>query len=189
MAYIWKHMLDGEEVQVGGRCHPGLFLVPLGRWVFFLVTGLVAAALTLHWSGQENFLAIPAGLVALACGFLVLVGLFLVPAHFLDYLTTEFALTNRRVILKLGLLNSSLHELSLDKVERLDIEQSGIASRLMNFGDIRVVGIGTSRFFIPCVPDAFRFRKETLSRVDKSAQRVVVLNQPEPTDERQDPRG
>ena len=62
-------------------------------------------------------------------------------AAFIRRWTSEFAVTNKRVILKLGVLNTRSVELLLPKIEGITVTQS-LPGRLFGFGGIVVTGSG-----------------------------------------------
>lgn len=55
--------------------------------------------------------------------------------------TTEFAITNKRVIFKSGFLRRDADELRLEKVETVKVDQS-ITGRILRYSTITVVGTG-----------------------------------------------
>jgi uncharacterized membrane protein YdbT with pleckstrin-like domain len=60
--------------------------------------------------------------------------------------TTEFALTNYRILYKVGGFRRRTIELNIEKVEGLDVDQS-MVGRLLNYGSITVRG--TDQALIP----------------------------------------
>jgi uncharacterized membrane protein YdbT with pleckstrin-like domain len=60
------------------------------------------------------------------------------------FVTTEFAVTDKRVIGKVGLIRRESVEILLGKVEGIRISQ-GILGRLFGFGTIGISGTGTSQ--------------------------------------------
>src|ERR1700690_537086 len=74
---------------------------------------------------------------------LVLMGIVLVPAFGAGLLlllwawlicrTTELAITNKRIISKSGIIQRSIMELRLDKIESIKVDQ-GIMGRILHFG-------------------------------------------------------
>jgi uncharacterized membrane protein YdbT with pleckstrin-like domain len=62
-----------------------------------------------------------------------------------------------RVVHKTGLIKRRTFEISLDKVESVDVNQS-ILGRLMNYGDLTIQGAGerTQTIFTIASPLAFR---------------------------------
>jgi len=71
---------------------------------------------------------------------------------------SEFAVTNRRVIIKVGIVQRRTLELNLGKVESIEVEQS-IWGRLFSFGDIEVIGTGGTREQFQRIGDPLGFRK------------------------------
>ena len=67
----------------------------------------------------------------------VVVGGVLIAIAAIHVLTTELALTNRRIIAKSGLIRRNTIELKTNRVESLGVNQ-GILGRIFNFGSIVV---------------------------------------------------
>ena len=78
----------------------------------------------------------------------VVVGGVLIAIAAIHVLTTELALTNRRIIAKSGLIRRNTIELKTNRVESLGVNQ-GILGRIFNFGSIVVKGVGGSHAPIP----------------------------------------
>src|SRR6185436_6275219 len=57
--------------------------------------------------------------------------------------TTELVLTDRRIIAKRGFITRATVEMTLAKVESLHVNQ-GLLGRVLNYGDVTVVGTGSS---------------------------------------------
>lgn len=73
-------------------------------------------------------------------------------------MTTELALTNKRVIAKTGFIRRDTVELRLEKVEGLIINQ-GIVGRIFNYGTVIVSGTGGIRTPIPFITNPIEFRR------------------------------
>ena len=56
-------------------------------------------------------------------------------------LSTEIAVTDRRIILKRGLIQRHTIEINMDKVESVDVDQS-ILGRIFDYGTVTVHGTG-----------------------------------------------
>src|SRR5436190_12629230 len=72
-----------------------------------------------------------------------LVGLAIILVAAIRRATTELVLTDRRIIAKRGFIRRDTVEMNLGKVESLHVNQ-GLLGRLLNFGDVTVVGTGSS---------------------------------------------
>src|SRR5438046_2502930 len=75
--------------------------------------------------------------------FIAVIGLVFLAIAWIRVSSTEVAITNRRVIVKLGFIKRHTIEINLDKVEALKVEQ-GFWGRILNFGTIFISGAGTS---------------------------------------------
>jgi len=92
-----------------------------------------------------------AGVGAFAAVFFALATIVtFVPAWFQRF-TTEIVVTNRRIILKRGLIRRHTVEMNMTKVESVDVDQT-LLGRLFNYGNITIRGTGSSF--------------ETLSKID-----------------------
>jgi len=66
----------------------------------------------------------------------------LVPAWFRRW-TTEIAVTDRRVVLKRGLIRRHTIEMNMNKIESVDVDQT-LMGRLFNYGNVSIRGTGSS---------------------------------------------
>ncbi|MGQ0703553.1 MAG: PH domain-containing protein, partial [Gemmatimonadales bacterium] len=137
------------------------------HWVAFLpaylITGLtvVLAIVALRMS-ELWYLVAPLGLVA---AVMLLVA-------FVTYRTSEFAVTDRRVIIKVGWIKRRTLETMLSKVEAVGVDQ-GLLGRLLGFGTITVTGTGGTQEQFERIAAPLEFRKsvqaEALGSEDRSA--------------------
>ncbi|WP_373707936.1 PH domain-containing protein [Kaistella sp.] len=86
-----------------------------------------------------------------------LLTLFIAPI--LDRWTDEFAITNKRVIVKTGLIRRRTVELNLTKIESVNVNQS-VLGRILGFGSIQIVGTGGTRELFTNIRKPLRFRKK-----------------------------
>ena len=111
--------------------------------------------------------------IALGVVLLPLVGLglvFLVWAWIL-YKTTEFAVTDKRVIAKTGLISRNTVEMFLDKVESLHVEQT-VMGRLFDFGTVTIRGTGATEEPIRNISAPLELRKQFMQAADLYRQKV-----------------
>ncbi len=142
MSFINANLLPGETVLFRTRLHWKVYVLPLCGTIL-----LAAAAVWILTSTAPHLLALIPGILAL----LLLVG------PWLRRRTSEFAVTNKRVVVKLGALNTRSLELLLPKVEAITVEQT-LAGRMFGYGEIVVTGSGgtNERFEGIQAPLAFR---------------------------------
>ena len=109
-----------------------------------------------------------AGRIALGVLLIPLVvGLFLLAWVWIQMRTVEMAITNKRLIIKSGLVSRQTIELNLGKVESLQVEQT-VMVRLLDYGSIQVNGTGTAHAPIRGVADPLEFRRQFMQAQDQS---------------------
>jgi uncharacterized membrane protein YdbT with pleckstrin-like domain len=86
-----------------------------------------------------------------------LLTLFVAPL--IDKWTDEFAITNKRVIVKTGLISRRTVELNLSKLESVNVDQS-ILGRILGFGTLHLVGTGGTREVFLNIKKPLTFRKK-----------------------------
>ncbi len=99
---------------------------------------------------------------------LLLLGLILLPVYglgllfwvaaFIQYKSTELAITNKKIIAKFGFIRRNTIELLLPKVESIQVNQS-ILGRMLNYGSVVASGAGNPQAPVPGIDDPIKFRK------------------------------
>ena len=72
--------------------------------------------------------------------------------------TTEIAITNSRLVYKRGLVARQVGEMSIDRIEGVNVLQS-VLGRIFNYGRIMVRGMGVGEVILPPLADPIKFRK------------------------------
>lgn len=111
---------------------------------------------------------LPLLLVGLVCLAFYGLGLFFWIAAAIRYMTTELAVTNKRVIAKTGLISRSTIEINLQKIESIQVNQ-GILGRIFDFGSIVVSGAGNPQAPILGISDPLRFRRAFVDAQENNA--------------------
>ncbi|HKN87061.1 MAG TPA: PH domain-containing protein [Nitrospiraceae bacterium] len=75
-----------------------------------------------------------------------------------EYVTSEFAVTNKRIIMKTGWISRQVLELNLHKIESVNVDQS-LLGRLLGYGTITVIGTGGTRETFDRIAHPLAFRK------------------------------
>ena len=158
MSYVERVLQPGETLLHKSELHWLIYLPVLP----FLAIFALGAALYLGMQsngGDANPAILALGLMALgAVGSIV--------AWFRAWirrLSTELAITDRRVIFKRGLVRRHTVEMNMDKVESIDVDQS-ILGRIFNYGDVTVRGTGASIEPLRLIDDPLAFRSRVTAR-------------------------
>ena len=142
-SYVENSLIAGEEVVYTTRIHPIVFLSP----ALFILAGI----------GLGAFGIPQAGVLVLGFGVLMLVGAWI------RQWASEFAVTNRRVIVKVGFISRRTIEINLSKVESVEVNQD-IFARLFNYGTILVIGTGGTKEPFDLINDPLAFRRAVQSQ-------------------------
>lgn len=67
--------------------------------------------------------------------------------------------TNKRIIIKTGIISRKTFEMNLNKIETVNVDQS-IFGRMFGFGTITVIGTGGTREEFPDIAKPTEFRKK-----------------------------
>ncbi|HET8575842.1 MAG TPA: PH domain-containing protein [Methylomirabilota bacterium] len=146
MGYVEQNLMPGEEITYRTHLHWVIYAGPL----LVGALGVLLLLCSVYWAGLP--LASLGGLLLLAAAGLA-VGRWIVAR------TSEFAVTNKRVIIKRGLVRRHTLELLLTKVESIGVDQ-GIAARLFGYGSIVVIGTGGTRESFDNIARPLEFRKQ-----------------------------
>lgn len=145
MGYVERHLLEGERVVYKTRLHWILFLRP----GLVMVAGIALAVVLRPVQDPPWIWMIGAAVVAIGVAW----GL----VHYVELMTSEFAVTSSRLILKVGLISRYTTELLLTKVETIGVQQ-GLIGRMLGYGDLTVTGTGGAREVFRRVRDPIGFR-------------------------------
>jgi hypothetical protein len=154
MGYVEKNLTSGEQVIYRARLHKIIFfpavslaLVSLPFW-YFCISSKDLEAL---WSigGLFDVAAIASLLSAL-----------------IAYHSSEFAVTNKQLIVKVGLLRRRSIELLLPKVEGIGIDQN-FWGRLLDYGTIVVTGTGGTQEPFTKIANPLEFRRQVNEQITK----------------------
>ena len=126
MSYVDSQLLNGESVQYRAHLHKTIFAPACAVGAIGAIAGVAAFRRSELWPFALAMLV----LAAILFGW-----------SYLGYATSEFAVTNKRVIIKVGWLTRRTVETMLSKVEGIGVDQS-VLGRILNFGSVVVTGTG-----------------------------------------------
>ena len=140
MSYIEKNLLNGENILYSGKLHWVVFLWPI---IWFII-GLMLL---------DSF-----------GGLFILLALGTCLASIINYTTSEFGITNKRVIVKIGFIRRNSLEVLLNKVEGIQVNQ-GILGRILGYGSITVTGTGGTKDPFHKIAAPLEFRKRVQEQI------------------------
>ncbi len=91
--------------------------------------------------------------------FVSLRGIFtLFIAPLIDRWSSEFAITNRRVVIKIGLFARRTFEMNLSKIESVNVDQT-LTGRMLGYGTITLIGTGGTKETFGNIAAPLEFRR------------------------------
>ena len=164
MSYVESNLIPGESVIYETRLH---WIVMLWHIVVgCLLLGLPGVLLfyyALTQTGIER-----KTLHAMECGGILLLvcGVAVILMGMVRRNATEMAVTNRRVVIKTGLVSRKTIEMLLDKVESIEVSETTFG-RIMGYGTIVVIGTGGTLEPFHKVAHPLEFRSQVQQQIEK----------------------
>jgi membrane protein YdbS with pleckstrin-like domain/DNA-directed RNA polymerase subunit RPC12/RpoP len=152
-SYAAEFLMPGEHVVYSTRLHLAVSL-PL----FFCL----AAALGLFFT--KNAIAVAVGVVLLVFAVIPLAITSLITRA-----TSEFAVTNKRVLIKTGWIRRNSLETLLTKIESIRVDQS-VLGRMLDYGTIIISGTGGSKEPFHKIAQPMMFRRRVQDQISASEQ-------------------
>jgi uncharacterized membrane protein YdbT with pleckstrin-like domain len=88
-----------------------------------------------------------------------LIGFFIFLSMIIEKWTTERALTSRRLIVKVGLISRTTEEISCNRIEEVNLEQS-ILQRILGCGNIKVTGVGSGEIILKNIDNPLEVQRK-----------------------------
>jgi uncharacterized membrane protein YdbT with pleckstrin-like domain len=152
--YIDDILQPGEKVLYSTNAHWIFYVPAIAAWIVALVFFILSRGTV--GPGMETIWLVLAVVAALAAVVATAKAWFHV-------WTTETDVTNLRVVHKTGFIKRRTFEMSLDKVESVDVNQS-ILGRILNYGDVTVRGVGEGAETIKTIASPLDFRNHITAR-------------------------
>lgn len=152
--YIDDILQPGEKVLYSTNAHWIFFLPAIAGWIvaaaFFVVSGMVAG-------GTPMLLSLSMASIS------AIFALYKTVTAWFHRWITETDVTNLRVVHKTGFIKRQTFEMSLDKVESVDVNQS-ILGRILNYGNVSIFGVGEGNKTIDNIASPLEFRNHITAR-------------------------
>lgn len=146
MSFIDQNLMSNERVVYRTRLH----------WIHFLTPAVLLLLGVLLVRDPDA-----GGLGS----FLLALGLVFGAVRTIAYLTSEFGVTSRRVLIKTGVVRRDSVETLLTKVEGISVNQ-GVLGRLLGYGTITIHGTGGSRSRFKKIASALVFRQKVQEQIE-----------------------
>jgi uncharacterized membrane protein YdbT with pleckstrin-like domain len=146
VSYIEKNLMNGEALLYQGKLH---WIVYLGPVFCFII-----AIWLLCWGDEAKFVGMLFFFIALASGI----------GSYINRATSEFGITNKRVIVKVGFIRRNSLEVLLNKIESIQVDQ-GIVGRMLGYGSITLSGTGGTKDPFHKIDAPLEFRRKAQEQI------------------------
>jgi len=152
MSYVTKNLAAGETLIYETGVHWSVLF-----WPLVIALALAAGAIVCILQKDPNFLYAGAGLLV--------TGLVIIAVAAVKRNGIEIAVTNRRVIIKTGVMNRRSLEIMLPKVESIGINESFLG-RMLGYGTVVIHGTGGTPEPFDKIAHPSEFRKHVQEQAD-----------------------
>jgi len=166
MANISSHLQDelmsGEKIIYTAKPHWTVFLAPIGWLIMSIAIYVIGSTHELDWLAIGN--APP--FYKIASGICLLLTLVQGGFTWLNYRMTDYAITNRRVLMKTGILHRYTVGILLKKIEVMKVLQP-LFGRIFGYGIVMIIGVGGTHDPFPNLPKPLVFRKKVQTQIEQ----------------------
>ncbi len=146
IGYIDSNLMEGEHVIYRAKLHWMVFAWPI---IWFYSNSLVA-----YVKGPDS-----------AKNLFFSLAVITAISALITYKTSEFGITNKRILIKFGFIRRRSLETLLTKVEGIQIEQ-GIFGRMLDYGTIIITGTGGTHSPFKKISLPLGFRKAAQEQIE-----------------------
>lgn len=145
MSYVNKHLMSSETIIYQTK----LNWTEYNKGVVIILIGLIFSSST----GTSGYPFVMLGIIVLGMTYLRIK-------------SSEFVITDKRVLIKVGILKTKSLETMLNKVEGIHVEQ-GIIGKLVDSGSIIIKGTGGTNNPFSNIDKPFEFRNAVNEQISK----------------------
>jgi uncharacterized membrane protein YdbT with pleckstrin-like domain len=168
MLYVQQSLSPDEEIIHIGHFH-WMYTVKAVLAIVWGIVGCIAVILGAlyfqehYWIGfqSEGVLARIKELhpgIRIGAFFVFIFGVLRFASMMVVKATTEIAITNSRLIFKRGLVARYVGEMSIDRIEGVNVLQT-VLGRIFGYGRIMVRGMGVGEVVLPPISNPIAFRR------------------------------
>ena len=152
--YIEEILQPGERLLYSTNAHWIFYMPAIRAWIVVIILLVLSRA-----TATEGIIL----LCLAAAAVIAIVAVYWTARAWFHRWTTETDVTNLRVVHKTGFIKRRTFEMSLDKVESVDVNQS-ILGRILNYGDVTILGVGEGKETISTIASPLAFRNYITAR-------------------------
>jgi len=163
LSYVERNLIAGEEVVFQTKHH----------WIVMLRSFLPGAALDvagiaglIYVLAQKDWPANGRNAALLAAAVAVIAGSLLTVYGMMKRNATEMVVTNKRVIVKTGLLQRNTFEMLLSRIESIGVQEP-VLGRMLGYGTVILRGVGGTPDEFDLIAKPLAFRSHVQEQIEK----------------------
>ena len=158
MLYVENILLPDEKITHYAQVHyvlytPGVFMLLVAIFTIYL-TPDIAAALQLAYSTQETVRSV----TKFVSGGCFLAGIALLLRAWIDIYSTEVVVTNRRILVKVGISTATTAEIDRRRISSVIVTKP-FFGRILNYGWVDIFGYSGDIKGLPVLTDPHALQK------------------------------
>lgn len=162
MAYVEKHLMEGEKVAYATRLHWIVLLSPVVLCALFGSPGV--ALLVASAKGPSDSRAASQSMLIGGVALLV-IALFILLRGVMARNAVQMAVTNKRIIAKVGVVSRRTVDMLLSRVESVGVEETAMG-RMFGYGTVILRGTGGTPEIFNKIARPLEFRTQVQQQID-----------------------
>jgi hypothetical protein len=162
VSYVEKNLIQGEQVLFRTRHH---WIVMLGTFAGGTLLSLAGIAGLIYLLSQHDIGGTSRNALLLACAAAVIAGSLLTLYGTMKRNATEMLVTNKRVIVKTGILTRKTFEMLLSRIESIGVEEP-VLGRMLGYGTVILRGVGGTPDEFDLIAQPLAFRSHVQEQVE-----------------------
>ena len=147
MGYPTKLLGEGEVIEFEMKPHWRGLILPV---IYLILTVFIGAWLFTLMGGWDNIVETIGRPAIIVIGLIIFFVWVLRP--FLEWLSTEYVFTNRRIITRAGVIAKKGRDMPLSKVNNVSFD-IGMLGRFLNYGELEITSASDENLVISDVPN------------------------------------
>ena len=147
MGYPTKLLGEGEVIEFEMKPHWRGLILPV---IYLILTVFIGAWLFTLMGGWDNIVETIGRPAIIIIGLIIFFVWVLRP--FLEWLSTEYVFTNRRIITRAGVIAKKGRDMPLSKVNNVSFD-IGVLGRFLNYGVLEITSASDENLVISDVPN------------------------------------
>ena len=162
MSYVERNLIAGEEVVFQTKHH---WIVMARSFALGLVLDLAGIAGLIYVLNQKDWTPASRNAALLAAAVAVIAGSLLTLYGTMKRNATEMVVTNKRVIVKTGILKRNTFEMLLSRIESIGVQEP-VMGRMLGYGTVILRGVGGTPDEFDLIAKPLEFRSHVQEQIE-----------------------